>query len=412
MQLPPPAGDRPADALHLTYCTNVHPARGVDEVSAALERHALPLKADLAPDTPFGVGLRLSGAESRELLAGDRLTRFRDFLDAHGFYVFTLNGFPHGAFHGQPVKARVHAPDWRERERVDYTLRLARILAALLPEGAEGSISTSPLSYKAWVDADDPRLWRTLAEHLAEVTEALVRERRRSGRRIHLDLEPEPDGLLETSEELVRFFREWLLTHGARTLASRLGFDPDAAREALLEHVGVCFDTCHVALAFEEPAEVLERLREAGIRVGKVQLSSALEVHWEDDPRANARRAAILERFCEPTYLHQVARRDADGSLRRWPDLPAALAAFAERGRPREAPWRVHFHVPVFVERYDELHSTQATLRRTLEELRARPFSRHLEIETYTWGVLPDDLRRDLTASIAREFRWVLDAVG
>ena len=137
------------DGLHLTYCTNIHPAVGWEAVLASLRAHAPALKARLSPDAPFGIGLRLSGAESRELLADGRLDEFRRWLDAEGLYVFTINGFPHGTFHGQPVKADVHAPDWRSEERVAYTLRLAEILDALLPEAVDGTISTSPLSYAA-----------------------------------------------------------------------------------------------------------------------------------------------------------------------------------------------------------------------------------------------------------------------
>ena len=157
---PPTRGGRtarhapgPGRFFHLTYCTNIHPSNGWDDVLANLRRHALPLTARLAPDAPFGIGLRLSGVESRELLAGDRLAQFRAFLDEQGLYVFTLNGFPYGPFHNQPVKENVHAPDWRDDERIDYTLRLIEILAALLPRGMEGGISTSPLSYKTWLDA-------------------------------------------------------------------------------------------------------------------------------------------------------------------------------------------------------------------------------------------------------------------
>src|SRR3954463_15066406 len=110
--------------LQLTYCTNIHPAHGWADVFENLRRYTPPLKARLSPDRPFGIGLRLSGAESSELLIGDRLGAVVAWLKQEGLYVFTLNGFPYGPFHRQPVKAMVHAPDWREEERVAYTLRL------------------------------------------------------------------------------------------------------------------------------------------------------------------------------------------------------------------------------------------------------------------------------------------------
>lgn len=388
---------------HLTYCTNIHPAQGFTEVWESLKRHALPLKASLSPDAPFGIGLRLSGEESREILEGDTLSEFKAWLSAHGLYVFTMNGFPHGPFHGQAVKAQVHAPDWRTEERVDYTLRLARSLAELLPEGVTGGISTSPLSYKAWVDENNAATWRQLTENIVRVAEGLARLHTERGVFIHLDLEPEPDGLLENSSELATFFETWLLRDGAEMLGERLGFSAEAARETLLSHIQVCFDTCHVALAFEDPAEVLARFENVGIRVGKVQLSSALEL----TPHNAEQTRQVLGPFNEPVYLHQVIQQNADGSLSRFPDLPEALAAPLSGNAKR---WRVHFHVPVFLERTEAFGTTRETILKTLKLHRQRPFTEHFEVETYTWSILPDALKLDLTASIGRELRWAQGA--
>src|SRR5262245_1786104 len=89
---------------HLTYCTNIHPGSGWNEVFAYLEQYSLPLKARLAPGQPFGIGLRLSASESEELLQGDRLERFRAWLEANGCYVALINGFPYGSFHRRQIK--------------------------------------------------------------------------------------------------------------------------------------------------------------------------------------------------------------------------------------------------------------------------------------------------------------------
>jgi sugar phosphate isomerase/epimerase len=349
---------RVGDDLHLTYCTNIHPAVGWEAVLESLRAHAPALKARLSPDAPFGIGLRLSGRESRELLSDGRLDELRAWLDAEGLYVFTINGFPYGTFHGQPVKADVHAPDWRSEERVAYTLRLAEILDALLPDGVDGTISTSPLSYAPWVDEDG---LRACTANVMRVGRAL------GGTRIALAVEPEADGALATVDDVIRWWPEGL------------------------ENVTVCFDACHSAVAYEEPEEALDALDAAGIRVGKAQLSAALSVpaHAHDQLRA----------FADPIYLHQVSER---GSHRTWPDLPQALADDGGGGE-----WRVHFHVPIFVERYGELRSTQEHLVRCIRRVRTS----HLEIETYTWDVLPPELKASSVDSIAREYEWVLDVL-
>jgi hypothetical protein len=397
---------RQDDFFQLTYCTNIHPSNGWDDVLASLRRYAPPLKARFAPEAPFGIGLRLSGEESRDLLTGDRLAAFRAFLDAEGLYVFTLNGFPYGPFHNQPVKEQVHAPDWRSEERVAYTLRLVDILAALLPPGMDGGISTSPLSYKTWIDPGDEAMWDLLVRHLVRVAAAMARLRQEGGPLIHLDVEPEPDGLLGTYAELADFYETRLLPGSAPLLAAELGIAETDAQQALLEHLRVCFDACHAAVGYEDSAAILDRLDALGMRVGKVQISSALKVPLPETAAAREATARALAPFADATYLHQVVQRNRDGSFTHFPDLPPALPHI---GCPEAVEWRVHFHVPVFVDEYATFGSTQDELRQVLALARERRVTPHLEIETYTWDVLPPGLKSDLATSIGREYAWVHD---
>lgn len=393
--------------FHLTYCTNIHPGERWEEVFETLKRHAPALKGRLRPGAPFGLGLRLSDLASRELDDPGRLAAFRDWLADEGLYVFCMNGFPFGGFHRQRVKDDVYAPDWRTDERAGYTLRLARLLAALLPDELDhGGVSTAPLSYKRWLAADEyePTLAAS-ADALADLTADLVRLRSETGKRIHVDIEPEPDCLLENTDETIDFFERFLFTRGAERLAVRLGTSFGEARERLREHVAVCYDACHFAVEFEEPAEALRRFREAGLEIGRLQISAALQTALPGHPEERDEVAGLLAPFAESTYLHQTIERRADGSLFRYPDLPEALA---NRYEPDARAWRVHYHVPIFAGRFGGLTSTQQDLADTLARVVAGRVTPFLEVETYTWDVLPDELRLDLTDSIERELRWVL----
>jgi sugar phosphate isomerase/epimerase len=374
----------------LTYCTNIHPANGWPQVRANLEAYAPALKARYSPDAPFGLGLRLSAAEAEQLLAGDDLRKFREYLDANGLYVALINGYPYGHFSGEPVKAEVFAPDWRTQERVQYTLNLIEILAALLPEGVDGGVSTVPLSYKPWTGSDD---WPAIVGNLVRVCESLVRK----GQNIHVDIEPEPDGLIENTAETVDFFSQRLPQIGAPMLAAALSLSEEKARGLLRNHVRVCYDTCHFAVEYEEPATTLAAFVAAGVRVGRVQISSAIAITLENGVPAG------LRELSDAIYLHQVVERRRDGSLRRYRDLPEALA---NAGDPDALEWRIHFHVPLYAEYFGGLGSTRESIRRTL---RAQPDTTHFEIETYTWSVLPESLRVSLGDSISREYAWVLD---
>ena len=381
-------------SLQLTYCTNIHPADGWAAVDANIRRIAPALKAKLSPAGRFGLGLRLSAREARELLEGSRLDEFKAFLDAEDLYVAIINGFPYGPFHGTPVKAQVYAPDWRDQARVAYTLDLIEILKRLLPADLDGGVSTAPLSYKAWMSRDVAAGWALIAANVKRVADRLARVRDESGAVIHLDIEPEPDCLLETTDETVRFFGEHLNT------------------PALREHVRVCFDCCHVSVEHEDPLQALDSYRRAGIKIGRVQLSSAIDVRLPDDAAQRAHVAARLGPFADPVYLHQVVE-DRDGRRRQFPDLGDALqtmSAFAEAtsDKATDSHWRIHFHVPLFTGEYDGLGSTQHDVRTVIAAAKATGFTRHLEIETYTWDVLPPALKIDVVQSIAREYDWVI----
>jgi hypothetical protein len=309
---------------------------------------------------------------------------------------------------GPTVKSRIFAPDWRDPARVRYTLDLIEILRRLLPAGAEGSISTIPLSYKAWISPADLEAWARMTRNLVRVTTRLAQIKAEEGKLIHLDLEPEPDGLLERSQEVADFYRDWLFIGGAYLLAENLRIDALSARGKLLEHIQVCLDTCHLAVAYEDPAAALSTLAESGIGVGKVQITAGLQV---DLPSEKVRQEAMtrqLEPFTYSPYLHQVIGQNHAGRALRFPDLAPALPHLAQNGGGH---WRIHYHMPLYVDKYQHLVSTSDDTRAVLALLKDRPFSRHLEIETYTWEWLPPDLKVDLLDSLHREYLWVLEAL-
>ncbi len=378
---------------HLTYCTNIHPGDSWPEVRANVIRYVTAVKARVAPDRPFGVGLRLSAAAAAVLARPDELVAFRDLLAEHDLYVFTINGFPYGAFHGTAVKEAVYRPDWREDARLAYTDELARILAALLPPGCDGSISTVPGAYKERVAS--PQDVAAIADRLVAHVATLHHLRERRGVTIALALEPEPCCYLETVAETIAFFEQHVWP---RTVP---GLDRRTSEAALHRHLGVCFDACHMAVEHEPVGAALAAFAAHGIRVVKVQVSAGLAATLD-----RAEDGAALAAFADDVYLHQVVERAPHG-LVRWTDLPAALADAAREPRRRE--WRVHFHVPLFRARLGRFASTQPYVRELLALLRREPATAHLEVETYTWDVLPEEYRGEPVAdAVARELDWVI----
>jgi hypothetical protein len=391
---------RLANGAHLTYCTNIHKGISWPEVRAYLERDVLAVKAQVSPERPFGLGFRLAARAAHDLQAPDTKAELRELLAQHGLYAFTLNGFPYGPFHGVRVKEEVYQPDWSFPERLAYANLLADLLHELLPDDptVEGSVSTVPGTFRP-LAADPGRLER-IVDHLLRHVAHLVRVHRASGRTIALAIEPEPMCMLETIEETAAFVEERLLARAALDrLAALAGLDRSAAELALRRHLGVCYDICHAAVEFEDAVASLARLHAAGIAVPKLQLSAALRV-----PRMSPERAAWLQRFDDGVYLHQVVAREGS-RLERYLDLPQALAEYARSGGAAE--WRVHCHVPVFMSEAGLAATTQPFLSEILGLHRKQAISAHLEVETYTWDVLPASLREvDLPVAIARELAW------
>lgn len=368
---------------HLTYCLNVHPGESWAKNLEAIRQYALPVRDLVCPGKPFGLGLRIAHQAACELGASAQLReRAGAFFRENNLYPFTINGFPFGRFHGGRVKEQVYAPDWRSGARCEYTKQLATILAEWLPENSSGSISTVPCSFKPWITTQEDL--GLMARQLADCARHLARIHENSGTLVHIGLEPEPSCFLETTEGALRFFNEVLF--------------PSGEEELLRRHIGVCLDTCHVALQFENLAESVRAYQAAGIRISKVQLSSAL--------RATPFALEALQRFCEPVYFHQVKARQKSGQLLSWVDLPEALEQLA--GQPEVEELRVHYHVPLFFAGNDSLQSTHGTMDTEFFGLLGSA-TEHLEIETYTFDVLPEELRKGgLVRSIADEFRWVL----
>jgi sugar phosphate isomerase/epimerase len=372
---------------HLSYCTNIHPAESWVETREMLQTRVLAVRDLVCADEPFGIGLRLSAVAARELLEGDHLARFKNWLDETNTYVFTINGFPYGSFHGTRVKEKVFQPDWTQRARLEYTKDLFRILAVISRPDTGASVSTLPGSHKTF-HADETLILRNLIE-LADWLETLAKE---TGRDFHLGLEPEPLGHFENTVETLAFFE-------------RLHADaPDP--EVIRRRIGVNYDACHFALQYDEARASLDALKDAGIRISKIHLSSALAF----DPRDAAALVAIRA-FDEPVYFHQVLLRDSGGAIHRFVDLPDFLTNHHASSGFLEA--RVHFHIPLDAEPAPPLRSTRGHARAVIKWRDDNPdVCRHYEIETYTWAVLPESLRRPMEEQIAGEFRWVLAAAA
>ncbi len=384
----------------LTYCTNVHAGETWQATHDGLRHHLAQVRDGLGV-SQLGTGLRLAAQAVEALNEAEALEQLKA-IQSDGYPLFTVNAFPYGAFHQEPVKSSVYSPDWSTPERLDYTVAVARLMASVCDNEPVLSISTVPGTFKDWVD--DIRR-EQIMENLVRTVAALTDIEQTSGKYIVLAIEPEPCCMVETIDETIRWFEESLFSATARALLARLTRTTDEHSERLLRrHLGICYDVCHAAVEYEDPVGSLQMIQQAGIGIPKIQLSSALRIASVD-----AASLESLKAFDEPVYLHQVVQARA-GQLQRFVDLPQAFEQF-EQAQGSE--WRVHFHVPVFIEKLPEFETTRFFLEAVLDYYRDNPCSPHLEVETYTWDVLPASMRdTNVSTDIVRELNWVMRRLG
>ena len=381
------------EGIHLAYCTNIHRGEGWDETFKALEDYTIRVRDEICPNEPYAIGLRLGQLAALELNdpSHDRIEVFRNWLDKNNCYVFTINGFPYGQFHGERVKEQVYRPDWTDQRRVQYTNLLFDILVKLLPPGVSGSVSTLPGSFKEFIN-DDEAQGDIIVNNISQCGDHIIRLTEETGKDLHLGLEPEPLGWFETTDETVKFFNR---------LRSCKGNVYDSV-------IGVNYDTCHLAIEFESAADAVAALRDNNIRISKLHLSSALRL----SPSPQSLR--ILKDYEDDVYLHQVVAKTKEGTLQRYRDLSDALKYAMSGVECDDEEWRVHFHIPLHSSPGSQFNDTRDHIEDILALLSSDPsLCQHLEMETYTWEVLPDDLQSgDVVEQLVREYQWTLERLA
>ena len=398
---------------------NVHAGQSFSEVLANLENYSARVQSIVG--SPIGIGLWFSENSAVEALGVGNLERLRSTLARHSLVPYTMNGFPQGDFHQKVVKHLVYQPTWWETSRLEYTRKLVRILDAILPEGQSGSISTLPIAWGAPEPTSEQLL--TASKNLIFLAQELARLREVTGRHIVIAIEPEPGCYLTSTASFVKFYCEHLLD----------ACSSSSLRKHVLDHITICHDVCHAAVMFEDQSIELNALFNDGICVGKVQVSSAISIPWSKLSREQTEVALMqLNQFAEDRYLHQTTFGDVKPSQsltsggeptlqRLVEDLPIALSRVKSDSPSSETlkkagtlpgEWRVHFHIPIFVEQFGELSTTQSEIEKMLALLvplagTSQFPTGHFEIETYAWPVLPEGLKAtDLASGIAREIDW------
>ena len=391
---------------HLTYSTLVHAGDTWDDMWASLRKFVPQVKKRVCPDGNFGVSLRISHASSETLInSPEKRAELRRFLDDNGMYLYTVNAFPYGPFKNQIVKEQVYEPDWSSEQRLKYTMNVATIVAEVAPDYVNPSIQTPPLGFKPNVTSE--AVIEAYAENIRKLATHVNNIRKYKGRTVTLAIEPEPACFLETTQETIAFFNDYLRTEKSyRNLAAKTGATLEDAKEILARHVGIVYDICHQALEYENITQSLQALKDEKISVWKLQEAAAMMI-----PEVTKEKIEAVAKYAKTIYLTQTHQRTGDGAITRYLNLEDAIAAWELN--PVKCEWRIHFHVPVFLEDLGPFKSTRFAIAEALAFQKKHRISDQLEIETYTWDVLPDELKTgDIVDYVTKEIEWVKSELG
>ena len=235
---------------NLCYSLNVFPEKDWIREDSVIRNKVLELRREVtgSDSADFAVGLWFDAATACGFRKKKNLDKLKKWLSGNNLHVFTFNAFPYGDFHGSPVKKEVYLPDWTDNKRLEYTCMIADILTELLPPGITGSISTLPGGYSASIKSE--RQIAKIAENLLYAAKHLDKIYRKTGKKIILGVEPEPDCLWENPYEFMTFYNKFLFS---------------STREN--KNIGICYDTCHQEVLFSTPGQGMRDLIENGIPI-------------------------------------------------------------------------------------------------------------------------------------------------
>lgn len=393
---------------HLTYCTNIHINTNWEESLHNLNRYTISIKKSIAPNKEFGIGLCLSNTIVDNLITAQNITLFKNWLVFNNMYVLTLNGFVYKHFHKKNIKENIYKPDWSTEERLLYTKKLIHLFSNIITK-KNGSISTVPICYKKTMDNYKER-YRILQKsiiNLMEITKLLVTISKEKKINLYLCLEPEPDCFLENTNDILNFYNHYLIPYGSEYLNKNYKYPINYAKKQICKYIQICYDVCHFAIQYEKPEETFTTLRKNKITIGKIQLSSLLNIQTPKNKKIKFKKTKQLHIYSKTQFLHQTRTHDKTKNQINYPDL-LKIIDIKHITDVKKYNWRIHYHIPLYRKTYNAYNTSQEYIKKVIQQLDPKK-EHHLEIETYTWEALHKKQNIDVVGSIVKEYTYILN---
>jgi hypothetical protein len=382
-------------SVDLSYCTNIHFGESWEEVFYILKFHSRKLRNAFLKMDQFGIGLRLSNSSIINLSKSSFFFDFLFWLKINNFYIKSVNGFPYSFFGSNYIKDNVYLPDWSNFKRYIYSRRIIILFSNFLNKNNFGGISTLPLSYKYFFcNYSYNNLYIKSIKYLYSLLILLNDIYVNNKIFIHLDIEPEPDCVVSNTLDYINFFKKWLLD---RII---LYFLKKKIHMFILNYFRICFDICHSSVEFESICQSFNSIFLFNIKFGKFQISSSLKID-----KMNFYNSYVFSYLPETPYIHQVYGKTFYDNIITYKDISLAHILLYKK---KIVEYRIHYHVPIFFDKYEIFESTQQYIIEFFKLLKKRNAFYIFEIETYTFDILPCYLKLNILYSLKREYDWVI----
>ncbi|HFL8824107.1 MAG TPA: metabolite traffic protein EboE [Candidatus Azoamicus sp. OHIO1] len=388
---------------NLTYCLNVFKSKNWEETLYNIKIFVSNIKKTY-PNKEIGIGLCISNSISKELIKKRNLLDLIILIKNENIYIPSINGFVYKKFHQKSIKDKIYIPEWTSNSRILYTKLLIKILKELLPKNVNGSITTLPISYKPWINKKNKTyIFYKSSINISKIIDILININKKYKKLIHLDIEPEPNCLIENSKEIVRFYKLWLLPIGSDYLRNKYNIEKKIAIALIKDHIKICYDICHFSTNFEKTTTIIKLLTKEKIKIGRIQISSAIKIKT---PKKKEKFKKIINKISHLSYspfLHQTVEKN-NNQIKKFIDIKYAIKTIKKN---KKSEWRIHCHLPIYLKKYSILETTNKDTKSVLKNLINNKITNHIEIETYTYNVISPN--SDIMASIIKEYNWVIE---
>lgn len=380
----------------ITYCSNIFKNNNGTQLLNSLNKYKKEFKSYK------DISICVSNNIINELNEKKNLNKILTWKKINKKNIPLINGFVYKNFHQNLIKENIYYPDWTKKERFNFTKNTIFFAQKINKRSKICGISTLPITYKLWIKNNTKYNIKKAINFFFEILKILIKIKKYKNILIHIDIEPEPFCLLEDCKDFIYFFKSWILPELEEKIKIYLNVKKNKAKNVITKHLNLCFDICHSAVMFENQKLSLDLIKKFKIKIGRVQISSAIKIK-----KINKHNFNHLNFLNKSPFLHQSLMKL--NNLKYIKNNDFKNIKIINNEIIKEI--RIHCHVPIYKKKItNNIYTTQKELKNSLMNILKYDFTRNLEIETYTYNMLYKK-KSNKIKSMIKEYNWLINLI-